>query len=76
MRSHIVCEALQTFDRFQLCRLAAEATRKLHVPGHRVQDTPKDAFRRLAKAELNAQSSLPRIPPDNQLSLMAHSPQC
>ena len=56
-------EALQTFYRFQLCRLAAEATRKLHVPGHRVQDTTYDAFRRFAKAELNAQSSFPRIPP-------------
>jgi len=47
MRSQTLFEAVKTFGRFQLCNVAAKATRKLHVPGNRVQDTTNDVFRRL-----------------------------
>jgi len=53
MRSQLISEALQTLDRFQLCQLAAKATRKLHVPGSRIQDTTNDVLRRLVHAETN-----------------------
>jgi len=56
MRSQFVFEALQTVNRFQLCRLAAKATRKLHIPGNRVQDTTNDVLRRLVEAEHNTPS--------------------
>ena len=56
MRLQLVSEALQTLDRFQLCQLAAKATRKLHIPGHRIQDTTNDVLRRLVDAELKTQS--------------------
>ena len=52
MRSHVVLEGVRIFGRFQLCRLAAEATRKLHKPGDRIQNTTNDALRRLAGADL------------------------
>jgi hypothetical protein len=53
MREHFVLEALQTLNRFQLCRLAAKATRRLHKRGNRVQDTANDVFRRLVKENSN-----------------------
>ena len=56
MRSHSVCEAVKTVGRFQLCHLAAQATRKLHKPGNRLQDTATDALQRVAAAELKAHS--------------------
>jgi hypothetical protein len=40
----LACES----NRFLLCRLAAEASRKLHRPNTRVEDTMNDAFARLA----------------------------
>lgn len=43
---------VKTFDlgqnRFELCHQAFKAVRKLHNPGHRIQDTTNDALQRLA----------------------------
>ena len=47
---------VKTFDmgqnRFELCHQTFKAVRKLHNPGHRIQDTTNDALKRLA--EVNA----------------------
>lgn len=45
MRSELVFRALQeTPNRFQLARLAFKATRLLHKPGTRIQDTTNDVL--------------------------------
>jgi hypothetical protein len=45
---------VKTFDmgqnRFELCHQTFKAIRKLHNPGHRIQDTTNDALQRLAGA--------------------------
>ena len=45
---------VKTFDmgqnRFELCHQTFKAVRKLHNPGHRIQDTTNDALQRLAGA--------------------------
>jgi hypothetical protein len=49
----LACES----NRFLLCRLAAEATRKLHRPNTRVENTMNDAFAQLAGCR-------PRVAPE------------
>jgi hypothetical protein len=49
MRAELSFMALaRESNRFLLCRLAAEATRKLHRPNTRIENTMNDAFARLA----------------------------
>jgi len=47
---------VKTFDmgqnRFELCHQTFKAIRKLHNPGHRIQDTTNDALQRLAGASM------------------------
>ncbi|HVJ07099.1 MAG TPA: hypothetical protein VM554_01825 [Acidisarcina sp.] len=45
MRSDLIFGALaHVTNRYQLCQLASKATRKLHKPNTRVQDTTNDVL--------------------------------
>ena len=47
MRSDLVFKALsQVSNRYQLCQLASKATRKLHKPNTRLQDTTNEVLLR------------------------------
>ena len=47
MRSDLVFRALaQVTNRYQLCQLASKATRKLHKPNTRLQDTTNEVLDR------------------------------
>lgn len=47
MRSDLVFGALaHVSNRYQLCQLASKATRKLHKPNTRLQDTTNDVLHR------------------------------
>ena len=49
MRSELIFKAVtRESNRFMLARLAAKATRILHWPNTRIQDTTNDALQRLA----------------------------
>ena len=51
MRSNLVFGALShVSNRYQLCQLASKATRKLHKPNTRLQDTTNDVLCRFRKA--------------------------
>ncbi len=51
MRSDLVFRALsQVSNRYQLCQLASKATRKLHKPNTRLQDTTNDVLCRFESA--------------------------
>lgn len=51
MRSDLIFDALpQVSNRYQLCRLAATATRKLHKPRTRIQDTRNSVQMRPSKS--------------------------
>lgn len=51
MRSDLVFRALsQVSNRYQLCQLASKATRKLHKPNTRLQDTTNDVLCRFQTA--------------------------
>ena len=51
MRSDLIFDALpHVSNRYQLCRLAATATRRLHKPRSRIQDTMNDALTRFSKS--------------------------
>ena len=51
MRSDLVFGALShVSNRYQLCQLASKATRKLHKPNTRLQDTTNDVLHRFRKA--------------------------
>jgi hypothetical protein len=50
MRSDLVFGALShVSNRYQLCQLASKATRKLHKPNTRLQDTTNDVLHRFRK---------------------------
>ena len=66
MRSDLVFGALShVSNRYQLCQLASKATRKLHKPNCRLQDTTNDVLNRFhttnpgSLAPLSAQASEP-----------------
>jgi hypothetical protein len=51
MRAELTVKTLaRESNRFLLCRVAAKATRKLHRPKTRVQETMNDAFERLGSS--------------------------
>jgi hypothetical protein len=51
MRSDLVFGALShVSNRYQLCQLASKATRKLHKPNTRLQDTTNDVLYRFRKS--------------------------
>ena len=58
MRSDLVFRALsQVTNRYQLCQLASKATRKLHKPNTRLQDTTNDVLCRFESANPGALAS-------------------
>ncbi len=57
MRSDLVFKALShVSNRYQLCQLASKATRKLHKPNTRLQDTTNDVLCRFESARPEAES--------------------
>ena len=58
MRSDLIFGALaHVTNRYQLCQLASKATRKLHKPNTRLQDTTNDVFIRFRHSVPSAASS-------------------
>lgn len=64
MRSDLVFGALShVSNRYQLCQLASKATRKLHKPNTRLQDTTNEVlvrFHSTNPAEVKAEVPAPR----------------
>ena len=62
MRSELIFGALTHINnRYQLCQLASKATRKLHKPNTRLQDTMNDRSSRNA-AQPSSARGLPPAP--------------
>ena len=63
MRSDRVFDALQTLrNRYMLCQLASKATRKLHKPNTRLQDTTNevlDRFKDTVPMDLTVEDGVP-----------------
>ena len=58
MRSDLVFKALsQVENRYQLCQLASKATRKLHKPNTRLQDTTNDVLCRFENTNPGGRAS-------------------
>ena len=59
MRSDLVFRALsQVSNRYQLCQLASKATRKLHKPNTRLQDTTNEVLNRFHVANPEAEAAV------------------
>ena len=59
MRSDLVFKALsQVANRYQLCQLASKATRKLHKPNTRLQDTTNEVLCRFESANPEAETAV------------------
>jgi len=57
MRSDLVFKALShVSNRYQLCQLASKATRKLHKPNTRLQDTTNEVLGRFEVANPEAET--------------------
>jgi hypothetical protein len=57
MRSDLVFKALSHVNnRYQLCQLASKATRKLHKPNTRLQDTTNEVLCRFESANPEAET--------------------
>jgi len=57
MRSDLVFRALsQVSNRYQLCQLASKATRKLHKPNTRLQDTTNEVLCRFESTNPEAEA--------------------
>ena len=58
MRSDLVFKALSHVNnRYQLCQLASKATRKLHKPNTRLQDTTNEVLCRFQSANPEADAA-------------------
>ena len=65
MRSELIFGALtHVANRYQLCQLASKATRKLHKPNRRLQDTTNEVLYRFRTA--NPGASAPVNEPETQ----------
>jgi hypothetical protein len=65
MRSDLVFGALShVSNRYQLCQLASKATRRLHKPNSRLQDTANEVLARFHTA--NPGSAAPEQAPADQ----------
>ena len=75
MRSELIFGALTHMsNRYQLCQLASKATRKLHKPNTRLQDTMNDVLVRFREQSPAAAAAVPRHEP---ISLPATTaPRC
>jgi hypothetical protein len=67
MRSDLIFGALtHVNNRYKLCQLASKATRKLHKPNTRLQDTTNevlDRFKDTIPMDLSAEAGLEGLPP-------------
>ena len=64
MRSELIFGALtHVSNRYQLCQLASKATRKLHKPNTRLQDTMNDVLVRFRATSPAAAASVSRQEP-------------
>jgi hypothetical protein len=64
MRSELIFGALtHVSNRYQLCQLASKATRKLHKPNTRLQDTMNDVLVRFREQSPAAASAVLRQEP-------------
>ncbi|MGB7546966.1 MAG: DNA-directed RNA polymerase subunit omega [Terracidiphilus sp.] len=60
MRSDLVFGALShVSNRYQLCQLASKATRKLHKPNTRLQDTTNEVLCRFHTTNPGAEAPVP-----------------
>jgi hypothetical protein len=63
MRSDLVFGALsQVSNRYQLCQLASKATRKLHKPNTRLQDTTNEVLVRFHSTNPGVQAHAHAVP--------------
>ena len=66
MRSDLIFGALtHVTNRYELCQLASKATRKLHKPNTRLQDTTNevlDRFKDTVPKDLAAMASIQSVP--------------
>ncbi len=68
MRSELIFGALtHVVNRYQLCQLASKATRKLHKPNTRLQDTTNDVLVRFRESN----PGIPLKPIDHADALLA-----
>ena len=71
MRSELIFGALtHVSNRYQLCQLASKATRKLHKPNSRLQDTTNEVLYRFRNANpgtLVAPTTEPEVQPTQSL---------
>jgi hypothetical protein len=62
MRSDLVFGALaHVQNRYELCQLASRATRKLHKPNTRIQETMNDVLVRFHDEDPAAEESMPAL---------------
>ena len=65
MRSDLIFGALtHVTNRYELCQLASKATRKLHKPNTRLQDTTNevlDRFKDTVPMGVTSESNAPRV---------------
>ncbi len=60
MRSDLIFGALtHVNNRYQLCQLASKATRKLHKPNTRLQDTTNDVLERFKETVPMDEAAVP-----------------
>ena len=72
MRSELIFGALtHVSNRYQLCQLASKATRKLHKPNTRLQDTTNEVLYRFRNA--NPGMTAPMAEPQGQPALASQS---
>ena len=65
MRSDLIFGALtHVTNRYKLCQLASKATRRLHKPNTRIEDTANEVFHRFARA-----NPLAGVPSNSDLQL-------
>jgi len=63
MRSDLVFGALSHVkNRYQLCQLASKATRKLHKPSTRLQDTTNEVLSYFRQSNPMAETSAAAVP--------------
>jgi hypothetical protein len=68
MRSELVHNALNREpNRYALCHLIAKATRALHRPNTRVQNTMNEALQLLSQEEPSTKSRIVEIPSSEEL---------
>ena len=67
MRSDLVFGALShVSNRYQLCQLASKATRKLHKPNSRLQDTTNEVLVRFHSTNPGKLQATPEVQPIEQ----------